>query len=444
MFITKKHLPRRTFLRNAFATISLPLLDAMIPAHTALAQTAAVSAPRLGFFYFPHGAVMSNWTPDKVGSDFELKRLLTPLEKYKEHMTIVSNLENKRAYGPVHAITPGTWLTGAAPRISHEPFGGITIDQIAALHLGQDTPLPSIEVATETSGAAGACDRAYGCSYAGTISFRTPSTPLPMENNPRKLFQTLFGVGDNAAERERLGQQTSSVLDLMMSEAADLNKKLGAQDRIVLGDYLETVREVERRVQKTAEHDLSHMTLPDAPQGIPGSFDEHLKLQMDLILLAYQGNITRIANMMFAAEVSNQTYNHVGVSDAFHPLSHHQNDVNKMNRLMLIQEYHTKIFAGFIDKLAAMPDGDNGSMLDNAMMLYGSNMSNSNAHDHWPLPAAIVGRAGGRIKGNQHIMTADRTPVSNLMLTILDRVGVPQELVPQETAGDSSGLIAEV
>jgi hypothetical protein len=439
MFISKKHLPRRTFLRSAFATMSLPLLDAMIPAATALAQTAAVSAPRLGFFYFPHGAVMSNWTPDKVGSDFELKSLLAPLDKYKQYMTIVSNLENKRAYGPVHAITPGTWLTGAAPRVSHEPFGGTTIDQMAARIIGQDTPLPSIEVATETSGAAGSCDRAYGCSYSGTISFRTPTTPLPMENNPRKLFQALFGVGDNAAERARLGQQTSSILDLMMVEASDLNKRLGASDRTMLSDYLDTVREVERRVQRSAEHDLSHMTLPDAPEGIPGDFDSHLNLMMDLILLAYQGNITRIANMMFAAEVSNQTYNHVGISDAFHPLSHHQNDPAKMARLMVIQEYHTKVFAKFVEKLDALPDGDNGSMLENSMLLYGSNMSNSNAHDHYPLPTAIVGTAGGRLKGNQHIVAPERTPVSNLMMTILDRL----QVTPEEQ-GDATGLIAGV
>jgi hypothetical protein len=440
MYISKKHLSRRTVLRSALATVSLPLLDAMIPASTALAQTAAVSPPRLGFFYFPHGAVMQSWTPDKIGSDFDLKPLLKPFEKYKSHMTIVSNMENKRAYGPVHAITPGTWLTGAAPRVSHEPFGGVTIDQIAAQRLGQDTPMPSIEVATERSGAAGACDRAYGCSYAGTISFRTPTTPLPMENNPRKLFQALFGVGDNAAERERLGQQTASVLDLMIQESNDLAKKLGASDRSRLSDYLETVREVERRVQKTASHDLGGLLLPDAPDGIPTNFDAHLNLQMDLILLAYQGNITRIANMMFAAEVSNQTYNHVGVSDAFHPLSHHQNDPNKMARLQIIQEYHSKVFAKFVDKLAAMPDGDNGSMLDNAMLLYGSNMSNSNAHDHWPLPTAIIGKAGGRIKGNQHIMTPERTPVSNFMLTVLDRLGIPQDA----NWGDSTGLISEV
>jgi hypothetical protein len=439
MFITKKHLPRRTFLKSAAASVSLPLLEAMIPASTALAQTAANTGPRMGFFYFPHGAVMNSWTPDTVGSEFELKSILQPLEQHRDHLTIVSNLENKRAYGPVHAITPGTWLTGAAPRISHEPFGGVTIDQMAAQHIGQNTPLPSIEIATESSGAAGSYDRAYGCSYAGTISFRTPTTPLPMENNPRKLFQTLFGVGDNTEERERLASQTSSILDLMLEESNQLSKKLGAADQAVMSDYLDTVREIERRVKKAAEHDLSHIELPDAPLGIPGSFDDHINLQMDMVLLAYQGNITRIASMMLAAEVSNQTYNHVGVSDAFHPLSHHQNDANKIGRLLRIQEYHSKVFASFVDKLAAMPDGDKGSMLDNSILMYGSNMSNSNAHDHYPLPLVIVGKGGGTIRGGQHIAAEERTPVSNLLLTILDRIGLHEE-----SLGDSTGRFEEI
>jgi hypothetical protein len=237
MFISKKHLPRRTFLRNAGVSISLPLLDAMIPAATALAQTAAMAPPRMGFFYFPHGAVMDNWTPEQSGSDFELKSILEPLSPFKDQLTIVSGLENKRANGPVHAITPGTWLTGEAPRVSHDPFGGITIDQIAAQKISQDTPLPSIEVSTEAT-ASSACDRDYGCSYGSTISFRTPSTPLPMENNPRKLFQTLFGVGDSAEERSVIASQTSSVLDRIMSESSQLANQLGAADRVVLSDYL--------------------------------------------------------------------------------------------------------------------------------------------------------------------------------------------------------------
>jgi hypothetical protein len=438
MFITKKHLPRRTFLRSTGAAISLPLLDAMIPAATALAQTAANPAPRMGFFYFPHGAVMSNWTPDQVGGDFELKSILSPLEPFKDHLTIVSGLENKQAAGPVHALSPGTWLSSATPRVSHDPFGGTTVDQIAAQFISQDTPMPSIEVSVESSGAAGGCDRAYGCSYSGTISFRTPTTPLPMENNPRKLFQALFGVGDNAEERQRIGSQTGSILDLMLQETSQMKGQLGASDNVLLDEYLETVREVERRVQKTASHDMSSVTLPDAPAGIPNSFDEHINLQMDLILLAWQSNMTRVASMMMTAEASNQTYNHVGVSDAFHPLSHHQNDPNKIARLITIQQYHTGVFAKFVQKLADMPDGD-GSMLDNSILLYGSNMSNSNAHDHFPLPAAIVGRGGGRIKGGQHLAYPDRTPIANLMLTLLDRIGVNQESI-----GDSTGRFAEV
>jgi len=438
MFIRKKHLPRRTFLRNLGVGVGLPLLDAMIPAATALAQTAASAPPRMGFIYFPHGAVMSNWTPDQQGRDFELKSILQPLAPFKNALTIVSGLENKRANGPVHAITPGTWLHGNSPRVSHDPYGGTTIDQIAAQHIGQDTPLPSIEVATELTGGSGQCDRDYGCSYGATISFRTPSTPLPMENNPRKLFQTLFGVGDSAEERAAIADQTKSVLDLIMEQTHALNNQLGAADRVILSDYLESVREIERRIQKSADHDLSNVELPDAPLGIPAEFDEHINLQFDLITLAWQADMTRIASMMMAAEVSTKTYNHIGISDAFHPLSHHQNDPAKIARLVRVQEYHSRVFARFVQNLADTPAGD-GSLLDNSIILYGSNMSNSNAHDHFPLPSAIVGTGGGRIRGGQHLVYPDYTPVSNLMLTLMDRIGV--EL---DSLGDSTGRFAEV
>jgi len=438
MFISKKHLPRRTFLRNLGVGVGLPLLDAMIPAATALAQTAASAPPRMGFIYFPHGAVMSNWTPDQQGRDFELKSILQPLAPFKNALTIVSGLENKRANGPVHAITPGTWLHGNSPRVSHDPYGGTTIDQIAAQHIAQDTPLPSIEVATELTGGSGQCDRDYGCSYGATISFRTPSTPLPMENNPRKLFQTLFGVGDSAEERAAIADQTKSVLDLIMEQTHALNNQLGAADRVILSDYLESVREIERRIQKSADHDLSNVELPDAPLGIPAEFDEHINLQFDLITLAWQADMTRIASMMMAAEVSTKTYNHIGISDAFHPLSHHQNDPAKIARLVRVQEYHSRVFARFVQNLADTPAGD-GSLLDNSIILYGSNMSNSNAHDHFPLPSAIVGTGGGRIRGGQHLVYPDYTPVSNLMLTLMDRIGV--EL---DSLGDSTGRFAEV
>src|SRR5215468_5328072 len=322
MFITKKHLSRRTFLRGAGVAVGLPLLEAMIPASTALSQTAAKAAPRMGFIYFPHGAIMDRWTPATEGRDFELSPILKPLEKFKKQLTVVSGLENKAAIAPpVHALSPGTWLSGVAPRKTQDPWGGVTIDQIAAESLGQATPFPSLEIAIEGRGGGGSCDREYGCSYAGTISFRTPSTPLPMETDPRKLFQRLFGQGDNAAERARLSKQYGSLLDMLTGEVNALQRSLGPSDKRVLADYLETVREIERRIQKTEARDLSNVDIPDAPRGIP-PFDEHINLMFDLVALAYQANMTRVFSFMMAAEVSGQTYNHIGVSDAFHPLSH--------------------------------------------------------------------------------------------------------------------------
>jgi hypothetical protein len=438
MFITKKHLSRRTVLRGVGATIALPLLDAMIPARTALAATAAAPVPRMGFVYFPHGAIMSKWTPATEGKLDDLPPLLAPLDAFKSQLTIVSGLENKHAVGPTHAITPGTWLSGVSPRISHDPYGGITADQIAAQHIGQDTPLPSLEVATEEAVGGGACDRNYGCSYGATISFRTPTTPLPMEFNPRKLFQRLFGQGDTPEERERLAAQYSSILDVVTEKAAALQKLVGPSDRAMLGDYLESVREIERRVQKMEANDLSHIVLPDAPVGIPNSFDEQMTLMFDTVALSWRANLTRITSFMMAAEVSNMTYNHVGVGDAFHALSHHQNNAAKLERLQRVQTYHTEAFAKFVKQLADTPDGD-GSMLDHAILTFGSNMSNSNAHDHFPLPMAIVGGGCGKLKGGQHVRYPDRTPVANFMLTVLNRAGVPIE-----SLGDSTGALAEV
>jgi len=440
MFITKKHLPRRMFLRGLGATVALPLLNSMIPAATSLAQTAANPKLRMGFIYFPHGAIMDSWTPKDAGRDFAISPILQPLEPYKKQLTIVSGLENKvtGALPPVHALNPGTWLNCANPRKTQEPFSAPTIDQLAAQRLGQDTPFPSIEVATESRGGGGQCDRNYGCSYSGTISFRTASTPLPMETNPRTLFQRLFGQGDTPEERARLAKQYASILDVISQESGSLKKRVGAEDRLMLDEYLETIREIERRVQKMEERDLSSLKLPDAPAGVPNSFDEHLNLMFDLVALAYQANLTRIFSMMMAAEVSNMTYNHIGVSDAFHPLSHHQNDKTKMDKLVKIQNYHTSVFAKFVGRLAAMPDGD-GSVLDHTIILYGSNMSNSNAHNEFPLPAAIIGGGNGKVKGNQHIVAPDHTPLANLLLTLMRRADVPVQ-----TIGDSTGDFSEV
>jgi uncharacterized protein DUF1552 len=437
-FITKKHLSRRTFLRGAGVTVGLPLLDAMIPAWTALAQTAASPKPHMGFMYLPHGAIMDQWTPAAEGKSFELTPILKPFAPFQKQLTIVSGLENKGAIAPpVHALSPGTWLSCLTPPEGQEPHGGITVDQLAAAHLGQDTPLPSLEVATEGRGGNGnACDRNYGCSYGNTISFRTPTTPLPMEADPRKLFERLFGQGDTPQERKAIAKQYSSILDLVTSEAADLRKNLDAQDRARLGDYLESVREIERRIQKMEERDLTSLDLPDVPVG--STFDQRLTLMFDMIALAYQANLTRVFSFMMAGEGSNQTYNHVGVSDAFHPLSHHQNDKVRKEKLVKIQSYHSQAFAKFLARLAAMPDGD-GSMLDHSILLYGSNMSNSNAHNHFPLPTLVVGGGCGKLKGGQHLKYPDQTQLSNLLLTLLDRAGVHVDKV-----GNSTGTFSEI
>jgi hypothetical protein len=437
MFITKKHISRRTFLRGAGVAIGLPLLDAMVPSLTALAQTAAARKPRLGFLYLPHGAIMEQWTPATQGTGFELPPILKPLAPFQNRLTVVSGLQNKPTIAPpVHALNPGTWLSCVTPRPTQEPYAGVTIDQIAAAQIGQDTPLPSLEVATEGRGGGGACDRNYGCSYGGTISFRTPSTPLPMEADPRKLFERLFGQGDTPAERKAITRQYSSILDLVSREAADLQRTLDAPDRARLGDYLESVREIERRVQKMEAQDLSALDLPEVPVG--ATFDQRLNLMFDMLALAWQANLTRVFTFMMAGEGSNQTYNHIGVSDAFHPLSHHQNDKARKERLVRIQTYHSQVFAKFLAKLAALPDGD-GTMLDNSILLYGSNMSNSNAHDEFPLPTLVLGGGAGRLKGGQHLKYEDRTPLANLHLTLLDRAGIRVDRV-----GDSTQVFSEL
>jgi Protein of unknown function (DUF1552) len=440
MFITKKYLSRRTVLRGMGAAVSLPLLDAMIPAATALASTAAAPKPRLGFFYFPHGAIMEKWTPVAAGRDFEMSPILEPLAPYRKQLTVVSNIGNKPGESrAVHALVPATWLSCVHPKESLEPSMAPTVDQIAAAHIGQDTPYPSLETATaQGHGVGSACERGYGCSYSGTLSFRTASTPLPVESNPRQLFLRLFGQGDTPQERQFLASQTSSLLDMISSEAASLNRTLGAQDRQTLSDYLESVREIERRVRNSKNGDVAQLQLPEVPGATSENFDEHLSLMFELIALAYQGNLTRIQSFMIAPEVSEQTYNHIGVPDAFHALSHHANDEAKKARLVKIQRYHTEVFAKFVGKLAQMPDGE-GSMLDHSILLYGSNMSNSNLHNQYPLPTALVGGGCGRVKGGQHINFKERTPLANVLLTVLQRAGVPIEKV-----GDSTGAIAEV
>jgi hypothetical protein len=438
MFITKKHLSRRTVLRGLGVSIGLPLLDAMIPAHTALAKTAAKGRPRMGFFYLPHGAVMSEWTPKGEGTQFEFSRILKSLEPFRNQLTVVSGLGNKPAdSNATHAITPGTWLSAVPPKKSNAPVGGVTIDQTAARHIGQETPLPSIEVAVTERGGSAACNGTYGCGHGNTLSFHTPTTPLPMEADPRKLFNKLFGEGDSAAERAALARDFGSILDMVMDDANVLNRRLGERDRAMLGQYLESVREIERRVQKMQANDISKLKLPELPVGTP-EFDKQLRLMYDMVALAYEANITRVATFMLDAEVSNLAYPHLGISDAFHPLSHHANRPAALEKLVKIQRYHTEVFASFLSRLAKTPDGE-GSLLDNSILLYGSNMSNSDRHDHFPLPLAVVGGGCGSCKGGQHLKYPDRTPIANLLLTLLDRAGVPADKV-----GDSTGRFTEI
>ncbi len=438
MFISKKYLPRRTVLRGLGVSIALPLLDAMIPARTALAKTAAKGKPRMGFFYLPHGAVMSEWTPKGEGAEFGLSRILQPLEPLRSQLTVVSGLGNKPAESnATHAITPGTWLSAVPPKKSIAPVGGVTIDQMAARHIGQETPLPSIEVAVTEHGGSAACNGTYGCGHGNTISFSAPTTPLPMEADPRKLFNRLFGEGDGAAERAALARDYGSILDMVMDDASALERRLGERDRAMLSQYLESVREIERRVQKMRANDISKLELPELPVGTL-EFDKQLRLMYDMVALAYEANVTRVVTFMLDAEVSNVSYTHLGISDAFHPLSHHANRPAALAKLVKIQRYHTEVFASFLARLAKTPDGE-GSLLDNAIMLYGGNMSNSDRHDHFPLPLAVVGRGCGTCKGGQHLKYPDRTPIANLLLTLLNRAGVPVDQI-----GDSTGPLTEI
>ncbi|MCP5145329.1 MAG: DUF1552 domain-containing protein [Gammaproteobacteria bacterium] len=437
MFISKKHLPRRTFLRGMGATIGLPLLNAMVPAGVALANSDAAPKPRMGFVYFPHGALMDRWSPATTGRDYEMTQILKPLEKYRDQLTIVSGLRNKAGESATpHAIMAGTWLGCVPPAVSHDPQAGTTIDQVASKVISQDTPFPSLELCGEGGG--GPCDPGYGCSYGNTISFRTPNQPLPMENNPRKIFYQLFGQGNSDEERRAIVDETGSILDLVMEHTARLQRQIGAEDKVMLGEYMESIREVERRVQKMKSRDNSDLALPDVPVGVPDDFGDQLSIMFDLIALAWQANLTRISTFMIAKEVSMRTYTNLGISEAFHPLSHHQNNPAKMDNLAKIQVYHTQMFARFIDRLASVQDGD-GTLLDHSIVLYGSNMSNSDKHNNDPLPSAVLGRGFGRIKGGQHLQFPQDTPLANLMHTLLDRAGVPVE-----TFGDSTGIMAEV
>jgi hypothetical protein len=440
MFIRKRQLPRRTFLKGIGATVALPFLDAMVPAFAATAPR----HPRLGFVYVPHGMVMKRFTPDTAGRGFVFKDIAKSLEPYRERLNIVSQLHHRAADSTaVHSLSPTTWLSGVRPKPTQgvDAYAGVTADQIAASVIGQETLLPSMELATEDhSGLIGACDRDYGCIYMNTLSWRTPTTPMPMEINPRKVFERMFGLGDNEAARLVRRQEDRSILDAVTSQATGLQGRLGTHDRATLDNYLEGVREIERRLTRAESQVAANadIEVPQAPSGIPFDYEEHVRLMYDLLTLAYRADITRVFTFMMGREVSNRTYTQVGVTEGHHAVSHHQNKPEKLDMLARIQAFHIGLFGEFLAKLDATPDGD-GSLLDNSLLLYGSNMSNSNAHDHYPLPNVLVGGGRGRVKGGQHIVCAEHTPQTNLLLTMLDKVDAHTE-----TLGDSTGTIGEL
>jgi hypothetical protein len=439
MIISKKALPRRTFLRGVGATVALPLLDAMIPSMTALAQTPANPVRRLGFVYIPMGSTISAWTPPgEAGVLTELSSTLSPLTPVMKHVTVVSNMELKNAYPGTHATSNAAFLSAAKAKWteSSDYFLGTTVDQIAAKQMGQDTQLPSLELAMDLMEVVGQCDNGYACVYQNNLSWSSPTTPLPAEAHPRVVFERLFGEGGTSPERRAALTRRASLLDWVRDDIARLQRQLGADDRTKVSQYLDSVREVERRIQK-AEAQTLDSPLPDLdrPVGVPAAYADHAKLMFDLQVLALQGDVTRVITFQLARETSNRTYSEIGVPDAHHPTSHHGGDPEKLAKIAKINQFHVSLFGYFLEKLASVADGD-GTLLDHSLYLYGSGMGNPNIHDHVNLPIIVAGGGGGKVRGGRHIKYAEPAPLANLHLTLLDRVGVRLD-----SFADSTGKI---
>ena len=442
MIITKKALPRRTFLRGMGATLALPLLDAMVPSMTALAKTAAEPVRRLGFVYMPMGCDITRWTPLATdGSLNVLSPALQSLESLIDHLTVLSNMELKNAYPGTHATSNAAFLSAAKAKWteSTDYYLGTTADQIAAQEIGHHTVLPSLELSMDLLQTVGQCDNGYACVYQNNLSWSSPTTPLPSEAHPRIVFERLFGEGGTAADRRAALKRRASLLDFVRDDITRLQNTLGADDRRRVGQYLDSIREVERRIQK-AESDGGADQLPDLdrPVGVPASYADHAKLMFDLQALAMQGDVTRVITFQLARETSTRTYPEIGVSDPHHPLTHHGNDADKIARMAKINAFHVSLFAYYVEKLKSTPDGD-GTLLDHSVVLYGSGMGNPNVHDHVNLPIIVAGGAVGRKKGGRHIKYAEPTPLANLHLTLLDKVGVRLD-----TFADSQGKVDEL
>jgi hypothetical protein len=438
MFISKKHLSRRTFLNGAGVTLALPFLESMIPAVAALGETAAAGArTRLGCVYFPHGAIMNRWTPATEGAGFELSEILQPLKPFQAQINVISGLESAQAYGSGatanHNRSAASFLSAAHAETGAQPHLGITLDQVVARKIGQDTPLPSIELTIEESSVS--CGDGLSCSYRDTISWQGPTSPLPMQNNPQVVFERLFGDGNTAEQRAMRRNQSLSLLDSVRGEASSLQQKLPAADRSRLDQYLTDVREIERRVQKAGQQLSDDLDVPSAPTGVPKDVEAHIKLMFDLQVLAWQAEITRVSTMLLAKELSNAVYAKSGVRDAFHILSHHSNIQENIDRFTVLNRYHVTLLAYLLEKLRATPDGD-GTLLDHSMLLWGSAMSDGNQHNHTDLPIILAGGASGRLKGGRHLRNPKNTPLANLLIAMLDKLDIPTEKF-----GDSSGML---
>ena len=437
MFVTKRSIPRRTFLRGVGASLSLPLLDAMVPALTAVSQTAARPQLRAGFVYIPHGVIMGQWTPAATSANFEFTPILKPLEPFRDSLVVVSNLTRAEANSN-HAVSSACWLTGVSPKRTDGPDFrvGVSIDQVIAKQIGQDTTFPSLEVATEDfTGLLGACDPGYSCAYMNTLNWQTPTTPLPMEINPRVVFERMFGGGGTMDERLARMRTDRSLLDFVAGDLKYLERGLGSSDRARLGEYLSYLREIERRIQQAEQRTHAQPDVPDAPVGVPEAYVDHVALLFDLMALAFQADLTRVFTFMMAREVSQRTYPEIGVTEPHHSISHHGNRPAAIEGHAKLNAYHVGMFARFLERLRSIPDGD-GTLLDHSVILYGSGMSDGNGHTGSPLPHVVVGKGAGRIEGNRHIASPAGTPMANLLLAISQKCGVEQE-----TFGVSKGAI---
>ncbi len=443
MIVTKRALPRRTFLRGLGVSLALPLLDAMVPALTAAAQTPLHPARlrRLGYVYMPMGCDLSRWTPQGGEELGALSPILSPLEPVKRHVTILSGMELRNAYPGTHATSNAAFLSAAfAKRTESTDYHlGTTADQLAAKVLGQDTPLPSLEMSMDLLSVVGQCDNGYACVYQNCLSWSSPTTPLPAEAHPRVLFETLFGAGGKPAERAADLQRQASLLDAVADDFRRLQKTLGPSDQQLVAQYLDAIRDVEQRIAR-AQAATDEESLPDLerPAGVPASYQEHARLMFELQRLALQGNVTRVITFQLARETSNRVYTDIGMTEPHHPLTHHGNDPEKIAKVARINEFHVSLFAEFLQKLAATPEGD-GSLLDHSLYMYGSGMGNPNVHNHIDLPIIVAGGAAGKMRGGRHIAYQEPTPLANLHLTLLEKVGVPLDRF-----ADSQGPVNEL